>query len=96
MTATVGIRELRQNLSQYIDRVKDGESLLVTERGREVARLVPSGPIGDDYSDLVARFGATMPTGRLEDIARSLPRREGAPAGTTDAHLAEMRRDRFG
>jgi prevent-host-death family protein len=33
----VGVRELRQNLSRHLARVKDGESLLVTERGREVA-----------------------------------------------------------
>ena len=38
---TVGVAELRQNLSRYLDRVKDGESLIVTEHGREVARLVP-------------------------------------------------------
>ena len=37
----VGIRELRQNLSVYLERVKAGESLTVTERGSEVARLVP-------------------------------------------------------
>ena len=41
MTDIVGVRELRQNLSKYLDRVKDGESLVVTERGREVARLIP-------------------------------------------------------
>src|SRR5947209_2827538 len=56
MATTVGVRELRQNLSRYLDRVKAGEALVVTERGREIARLVPSsaGP----YSELAARFGA--------------------------------------
>ena len=38
----VGIRELRQNLSIYIDRVKDGESLEVTEHGHPVAELTPN------------------------------------------------------
>jgi prevent-host-death family protein len=41
----VGVRELRQNLSRYLVQVKAGESFLVTERGREVARLTPSGPV---------------------------------------------------
>ena len=41
---TVGVRELRQNLSRYLERVKRGETLTVTERGHEVARLVPSHP----------------------------------------------------
>ena len=95
MTSSVGVRELRQNLSRYLDLVKAGESLVVTEHGNEVARLVPSSPSGDAYSDLVARYGATMPVGRLEDIARAMPTRPGAPAGTTDAHLEQMRRDKF-
>lgn len=37
----VGVRELRQNLSVYLDRVKAGESFEVTEHGRPVARLGP-------------------------------------------------------
>ena len=39
--ASVGVRELRQNLSVYLDRVKAGETLEVTERGVPVARLGP-------------------------------------------------------
>lgn len=39
--ARVGVRELRQNLSVYLDRVKAGESLEVTEHGRSVAALTP-------------------------------------------------------
>lgn len=39
--ARVGVRELRQNLSVYLDRVKAGETLEVTEHGRPVAELRP-------------------------------------------------------
>jgi prevent-host-death family protein len=39
--ARVGVRELRQNLSVYLDRVKKGETLEVTEHGRPVAELRP-------------------------------------------------------
>lgn len=39
--ARVGVRELRQNLSVYLRRVKDGETLAVTERGETVAELAP-------------------------------------------------------
>ena len=38
---SVGVRELRQNLSVYLRRVAAGQSLRVTERGRTVAALVP-------------------------------------------------------
>lgn len=37
----VGIRALRDRLSEYVDRVRAGEELVVTDRGRAVARLVP-------------------------------------------------------
>ena len=37
----VGIRELRQNLSIYVDRVRQGETLEVTEHGHPVAELTP-------------------------------------------------------
>lgn len=37
----VGVRELRQNLSVYLRRVKAGETLEVTEHGQPVARLTP-------------------------------------------------------
>src|SRR5918997_7198815 len=74
MTSTVGVRELRQNLSRYLERIKQGESLVVTERGREVARLVPSGASSERYRQLAERFGATVPTARLPDVAARLDR----------------------
>lgn len=37
----VGVRELRQNLSVYLARVKKGQALTVTEHGRAVAELRP-------------------------------------------------------
>jgi prevent-host-death family protein len=37
----VGVRELRNHLSRYLDRVRDGNELIVTDRGRAIARVVP-------------------------------------------------------
>ncbi len=37
----IGVRELRQNASKYLDRVKQGESIEVTERGVPIAVLGP-------------------------------------------------------
>jgi prevent-host-death family protein len=93
---TVGVRELRQNLSKYLARVKDGESLTVTERGLEVARLVPSRPNVDPaYLRLAEKYGATIPKGDLVETSKKLRAarggRSGAPAGTGDAILAEGR-----
>jgi prevent-host-death family protein len=44
VTVTVGVREFRANLRAYLDRVEAGEDVVVTERGRPVARIVPSVP----------------------------------------------------
>jgi len=38
---TVGIRKTRQNLSALLDEVRRGREILVTERGRPVAKLAP-------------------------------------------------------
>ena len=92
MAATVGVRELRQNLSRYLDQVKQGESFVVTERGREVARLTPSGPPDSAIARLVAERGATMPRGDLTAVRAPGGRpTEGPPSATV---LAELREDR--
>jgi len=38
---SIGVRELRQNASVYLARVKAGETLEVTDRGTPVALLTP-------------------------------------------------------
>jgi prevent-host-death family protein len=38
----VGIRELKSNLSAVLRRVKSGRSVVITERGRPVGRIVPA------------------------------------------------------
>jgi prevent-host-death family protein len=39
---TVGIRELKNKLSHYLDLVKSGEKLAVTDRGTVIAYLFPA------------------------------------------------------
>jgi prevent-host-death family protein len=38
---TIGVRELRQHASKYLEEVAAGESIEITDRGHPVARLVP-------------------------------------------------------
>src|SRR5918912_323608 len=40
---TAGIRELKNHLSAYVREVENGETVLVTDRGRVVAELRPPG-----------------------------------------------------
>jgi prevent-host-death family protein len=51
----VGVRELRQNLSVYLRRVRRGEALEVTERGEPVAVLQPIANANDKLAKLEAR-----------------------------------------
>jgi prevent-host-death family protein len=64
---TVGVAELRQNLSRFLRRVERGERLIVTDRNRPVAELGPPPSTGAALDRLIVE-------GR---IAR--PRRRGLP-----------------
>jgi prevent-host-death family protein len=37
----VGIKELRQDAGSWVDRASNGDEVLITRRGRVVAKLVP-------------------------------------------------------
>jgi prevent-host-death family protein len=41
---TAGVREARQNLTDLLDDVKKGREVVITDRGRPVARLTPVEP----------------------------------------------------
>lgn len=38
---TAGIKELKAKLSSYVDKVRSGEQVIITEHGREVAVIMP-------------------------------------------------------
>lgn len=55
----VGIRDLRAGLSRYVEQVKQGEEIVVTEHGKPVARLVPIN--GERKIDRLIREGVVIP-----------------------------------
>ncbi len=58
---TAGVREARQNLSALLDEVRKGREVVITERGRPVAKLVPPDrPRGNGVPNLAA-FRRKMP-----------------------------------
>jgi prevent-host-death family protein len=58
---TAGVREARQNLSALLDEVRKGHEVVITERGRPVAKLVPPDrPRGKGVPNLAA-FRRKMP-----------------------------------
>jgi prevent-host-death family protein len=68
MSDRVGIRELRQDLSRYLRRVRAGERLVVTEHGRPLAVLAPWADETDVLDRLVASGRARRGTGRLLEV----------------------------
>lgn len=88
----VGVREMRQNLSVYLERVKAGETLHVSEYGRVVAMLAPLP--ADKLAPLdrmVLEGRAIAPKGSLKDLPPPKPAPPGVP--TTDVILNELRED---
>ncbi len=89
MTVTVGIRELRENLRSFLDRVKSGEEVVITERGKAVARVVPAG--SQATFDRLVREGRIRPALRPKTPAadpRTLPKVRG---GTVADLVIEQR-----
>jgi prevent-host-death family protein len=85
---SVGIRELRQNASRYVDRAAAGERVAVSKRGHVVAYLVPAtaseGPVGELVAaGIVAP--PVDPTGDVTDI-------ETAPAPVSGPSVTEALR----
>lgn len=94
----VGIRELKARLSEYIRRVRAGEVILVTDRGRVVAELREPGsmrgpegvPAG--LAELSRRGLARIGTGNDDARYPELPRL--TPDGTASRLLDEERGER--
>jgi len=84
----VGIRELKNGLSGYIDRVRDGEEVIVTDRGRPVARLSALDAPHDRLAELVAA-GVVRPPSSPQ---RYLPKRRIKAKGSVSELVAEQRR----
>jgi prevent-host-death family protein len=70
-TNTVGVRDLRDHLSAFLERVKAGETITVTEHGRPIAHLVREEPVSRRILELAAEgtlTRATKPRLRWEDM----------------------------
>ncbi len=90
----VGVRELRQNLSVYLKRVReDGRAYEVTERGEPVARLAPlEDRPASAIEQMVADGRATAPTRRWEDLPSPMPSPPGKSASETLIELRDEER----
>ena len=87
---TVGVRELRNHLSDYLQRVREGERVVVTDRGEPVVELSPtsSRPAAERAQGLVRQGSARWHGGKPQGLTlRPRPTK-----GTVSGAVLEDRR----
>ena len=83
----VGIRDLRNNLSRYLDEVREGAEVVVTDRGTPIARLTGLDERRSHLQDLIDQGLATPP----KNPAAPLPSPISGTGPVSDL-IAEQRR----
>jgi prevent-host-death family protein len=82
----VGVRQLRDHLSSYMEQVQSGQELVVTDRGRAIARILPIS--GERALDRLIREGRVVPA-RQRERSRPKPLRAAGPVSDL---VSEQRR----
>lgn len=84
----VGIRELRDGLSRYLAKVRAGAEIVVTDRGKPIARIVPQ---GERAIDRLIAEGLVTPAQVPKDdwLPDPIPTR-----GSVSGLVTEMRQER--
>ena len=53
----VGIRELKAHLSEYVRKIKEGNTVVITERGTDVGRIIPVSGLLEERIHYLVRSG---------------------------------------
>jgi prevent-host-death family protein len=87
----VGLKILKNKLSEYVRLAAAGETIVVTDRGRAVAEIVPPRREPESVIERGIREGWIRPAKRP---FQPLPPRRPIPGYTLDQLLADLDRDR--
>jgi prevent-host-death family protein len=91
LVTRIGVRELRQHASRYLDKVRAGETVEVTERGELVALIVSPRPATSVRDRLVAKGRLVPARSRFRAPAQRLE----LPAGRTASEVLDQLRERL-
>lgn len=71
---TVGIKELKNNLSRYLKKVKSGERIIVTDRKKEVALITPliKEPVEEEILRLIQNGAASWSGGKPKGMPKRI------------------------
>lgn len=83
----VGVRDLKNNLSRYLDRVSQGDEVIVTDHGRPVARLLRVDEPTERLNELIATGLVRPPKATTRHLPKPI---EGT--GTVSDLVADQRR----
>lgn len=84
MEMKVGVRELKARLSEYLREIKAGNTIIITEHGRPVGRLIPS------VQPLAERVEAMRRAGLLTWNGKKLPAGRPVAALSRQQSLADL------
>jgi|APSaa5957512576_1039674.scaffolds.fasta_scaffold292347_1 prevent-host-death family protein len=76
MSAQVGIRDAKMNLSKYLKLVKEGQEVILTERGHPIGKIVPIKKTELSLKDRIRRLeesGILEPEKKLSGISPPIP-----------------------
>jgi prevent-host-death family protein len=73
----VGVRDLKGRLSEYLRQVKAGQTIVITEHGRPVGRIVPATQSLDDRLQAMVRAGLIAWSGKKLAPTRPVARARG-------------------
>lgn len=73
----IGIRELKARLSECVRQVKTGETIIITEHGHAVARIIPEPASLQERLEALASTGAILWSGRRLQRAKPVGRVRG-------------------
>jgi prevent-host-death family protein len=93
---TVGLKILKNNLSEYVRAAAAGETIVITDRGRPVAEINPARQIPNRYKDhpVLARGIREGWITPAQDPGGKLPPRNPIPGYMLEQLLADLDRDR--
>ena len=91
MVRTVGLKILKDKLSEYVRLAAAGETVVITDRGRAVAEIVPPRKESESVIERGVREGWIRPA---KKPFQPLPPRKPVPGLTLEQLLADLDRDR--
>lgn len=92
----VGLKVLKDKLSEYVRAAAAGETIVITDRGHAVAHIVPSPQVPDRYKDhpVLARGIREGWITPAKNPGGSPPPRQPIPGYTLEQLLADLDKDR--